>query len=280
MLVKESLVEISTFAFLFYRFTLAFLLLLVIFGPRLLRIVTLRRTDSNFVKVLGKGCIIGIALFSGYGFQTLGLNYTTATNSAFITGLSVVLVPVLNAIMFGKRVSKVAWFGAFLSAFGLALIVFKSVDYLFSFNLGDFFTLFCAISFALHIVLISHFTRPHNYALILVAQIGVVMLLSGIGMFAFEKFVFPKSWLVWKGVFITGVFATAIAFWIQNRLQPLSTAARTAIIFASEPVFAALFGYLFLRERLTGWQWLGAVFILIAMLMAQLPSRAQPESEK
>jgi len=270
ILVKESLTEVGTFTFLFYRFTLALLLLLAIFGKRLCRAI---KSGNNMFRVWGKGCIIGTALFSGYFFQTLGLNYTTATNSAFITGLCVVLVPIIYGIILRNPVTKISWFGAFLSVIGLSFIVVRSVNDLYSFNIGDLLTLFCAFSFALHIVLISNFTIPYNYVSILVAQIGTVVLFSGFGMVAFEKISFPSSWLVWKGIFITGIFATAIAFWIQNRFQPLSTATRTAIIFSGEPVFAGISGYLFLGERLTGWQWLGALFILIAMLIAQLPSR-------
>lgn len=274
VLVKESLREIGTLAFLFYRFTLAFALLLLLFGPRL-RGVTPR--------VWRKGGLIGVALFLGYWFQTLGLNYTTATNSAFITGLSVVLVPVLGAAVFRERVTGAAWIGATLSALGLGLIVFGRSLARLSLNVGDFLTLLCAISVAMHILLISRYTRPQNYLPILVAQIGVVALLSGVGMVTLEGIVWPASWVVWKGVVITGIFATALAFWVQNRFQPYSTAARTAILFTGEPVFAALFGYWLLGERLAGQQWLGAALILSAMLLSQWPAirrsieRSRPE---
>jgi drug/metabolite transporter (DMT)-like permease len=263
VLVKESLAEIGTFAFLFYRFTLAFLLLLALFRLRL------RQVDR---RVWVRGALIGLALFSGYWFQTLGLNYTTATNSAFITGLSVVLVPLLNATLLREAVRGTTWLGSALSVLGLALLIFGSGVRKISLNVGDLLTMLCAVSFALHISLIGRFTRPSNYVPILIAQIGIVMLLSGLGMLAFEGTTYPGSWLVYKGLLITGIFATALAFWAQNRFQPLTTAGRTAIIFASEPAFAALFGYLFLGERLVNWQWLGTILILIAMVIAQLPS--------
>jgi drug/metabolite transporter (DMT)-like permease len=262
VLVKESLSEIGTLAFLFYRFTLAFALLLLLFGPRL---------RSVEPRVWRRGSLIGVALFLGYWFQTLGLSYTTATNSAFITGLSVVLVPVLGAAVFRERVTGAAWIGATLSALGLGLIVFGSTLARLSLNVGDVFTLLCAISFAMHILLISRYTRPQTYLPILVAQIGVVALLSGVGMVTLEGVVWPTSWAAWKGVVITGILATALAFWVQNRFQPYSTAARTAIIFASEPVFAALLGYWLLGERMVGWQWPGAALILSAMLLSQWP---------
>jgi len=265
VLVKEGLSAIGPFAFLFYRFSLAFALLVVLFGPRLGRVEP---------RLWLKGALIGVALFSGYGFQTWGLLYTTATNSAFITGLSVVGVPVLGAALFRERVGRAAWLSAGLSAVGLGLIVFGAAPRAFALNAGDFLTALCALSFALHILLISRFTRPENYVPILVAQVGVVALLSGVGMAVWEGIVWPRSGPVWEAIAITGALATAFAFWAQNRFQPYSTAVRTALIFASEPVFAALFGHLLLGERLVGGQWLGAALILAAMLGVQWPTFA------
>ncbi|HID55675.1 TPA: EamA family transporter, partial [Candidatus Poribacteria bacterium] len=111
-------------------------------------------------------------------------------------------------------------------------------------------------------------------------QIGVVMVLSGLGMVVFEGPGYPRGWTVYKGLFITGFFATAVAFWAQNRFQSLISAGDTAIIFASEPVFAAMFGYLFLGERLAAGQGLGALLILTAMLVAQLPPAGRRHGRK
>lgn len=266
VLVKESLQEVSTFTFLFYRFTLAFGLLLLLFGRRL-------RDAESEPRLWAKGALIGVTLFLGYGFQTLGLLYTTATNSGFLTGLSVVLVPVLGAMLFRERTRGTVWLGAGISALGLGLIVFGDASSwrISAFNVGDGLTLLCAISFALQIVLVSRFTRPGRYLPVLVAQIGIVALLSGVGMVLFEELRIPKSPVAWKGIVITGLFATALAFWVQTRFQPLSTAGHTAILFSTEPVFAALFGSWLLGERLVGGQWLGAGLLVIAMLLAQGP---------
>lgn len=265
VLVKESLSEIDTFTFLFYRFALAFLLLLILFGHRL------KQTHPHSWL---KGALIGIALFCGYWFQTWGLVYTTATNSAFITGLSVVLVPILGAVFFRMAVVRIGWIGAMMSVLGLGLIVFGKTESEIILNGGDFLTIVCAISFAMHILLIGHFTRPQYYVPILVAQIGVVALLSGSGMLLVKGVSWPSSYAVWKGIIITGLFATVLAFWIQNRFQPHCTAIHTAIIFSGEPVFAALFGYLLLGEHFIKWQWLGALFILTAILVVKWPRSA------
>ena len=264
VIVKAGLEDVETFTLLFYRFTLAFLILIALFWPKL------RFAES---RLWIKGGIIGLTLFAGYWFQTWGLNFTTATKSAFLTGMAVVLVPIFGALFFKDKVPKWPWIGAGCSAVGLILILLGGSSEALGVNIGDFFSFLCAISFALQIVLISHFTQPKNYLPILVAQIGAVALLSGIGMLIFEGPSFPTSQLAWEAILITAVFATAIAFWIQMRYQPESTAAQTAIIFATEPVFAAAAGFAFLGEMLFQWQWLGAALILSAILVSQLPFR-------
>ena len=204
VVVKEGLQELQTFTFLFYRFSLAFLLLLAIFWPRL-------RNAPRRLWI--KGGVIGIVLFAGYWFQTYGLLFTTATKSAFITGLSVVLVPILGALFFKDVIAKWGWIGAVVSVSGLGLIIFGRFDGVISANLGDGLAFFCAIAFALQLQLVSHFSKAENYVPILVAQIGAVTLLSGIGMLVVEGPQVPVTWSAWEALLITGILATALAFW-------------------------------------------------------------------
>lgn len=263
VLVKEGLADMGTFTFLFYRFSIAFLLLIIIFWSRL-------RTAE--VRLWLKGGVIGVALFLGYWFQTSGLLYTTASKSAFITSLSVVLVPVIGVLLFRDRIPNWAWIGALISAMGLGLILVGNMTGQFTANFGDLLTFGCAISFAFQILLISHYTRPISYVPILVAQIGTVAVLSGIGMLLAEGPSLPTTSLAWEAILITGVLATVLAFWAQMRFQPESTAVRTAIIFATEPVFGALFGYLLLNEKMTELQLFGAALIVAAVLVSQIPA--------
>jgi drug/metabolite transporter (DMT)-like permease len=278
VLVKESVREVSPFLFLFARFTLATLVLLLIFR-RPLRLAWNRQT-------LWRGGLIGTALAAGYFFQTWGLVYTTATQSGFITGLSVVIVPLLGRY-FGEQIGVRAWLGTGLSLVGLALILLVgqggSLREIFSpLNIGDLLTLGCAFSFAVHILLIGRLVDMKNYPALLVIQIAAVALWSWGGTLALESVRFDFSATVWRAIIITGLFATALAFWAQNKFQPLATPTRTAIIFSSEPVFAGLFGFWLLGERLVAEQWAGAGFILAAMVISQWPpqrgsGRARPE---
>lgn len=261
--VKESLVGIDVFSFLFYRFALGFFLLIAIFRNPL---------KKTLAGDWYKGFLIGAVLFGGFAFQTWGLRYTTATNSGFVTGLSVVLVPLFAKMIFHERIQGRHWLGALLSSLGLGMIVLSAG--LTTLNLGDLITLGTAFCFALQILFIGHYCQRENYVSILVAQIGVTALLSAVGAFLVGGPIWPHAYSTWKGIMITGLLATALALWGQNRFQADVTATEAAIIFTMEPVFAALFGYLLLAERLSGQQWIGALLILVAMLVSQWPTNS------
>lgn len=274
VLVKEGASELGPLTFLALRFALALFALLLLFWGRL-RPGLGRRT-------LRAGLWIGLSLFSGYLFQTWGLLYTTATKSGFITGLSVVLVPLLSALAFKEPVPLRGWLGAGLAALGLGLILFGQEEARgLRLNLGDLLTLLCAFSFALQVISIGKLVNPENYPVILVIQIGLVFLLSLAGALLLEH---PWSGITisskgWEAILITGLLATALAFFIQNRFQPLSTPTEAAIIFSAEPVFAGLFGYLLLGERLRGFQLLGAAAILGGIVLSQLPLNRRVRGE-
>ncbi|MFQ6117279.1 MAG: DMT family transporter, partial [Candidatus Bipolaricaulia bacterium] len=192
------------------------------------------------------------------------------------TGLSVILVPLLSAAALKVRVLGKGGLGAGLSAVGLGLILFgRGGTGEMALNLGDLLTLLCALSFALQIILIGRFVNLENYPAILVIQIGLVFILSLAGALMIERPTPAISAHAWEAILVTGLFATALAFFLQNRFQPLSTATQTAIIFSAEPVFAGLFGYLLLGERLSGLQFLGAAAILGGITVSQLPLRAR-----
>lgn len=269
VIIKESLSSVGTFTFLFYRFSLATLILAALFWPHL------RKADP---KSWLNGIWIGVALFIGYALQTYGLNFTTASNSAFITGLSVVIVPILGIILLGQRIGRSAWMGVGTSALGLALIVFGRSTDIFSINLGDLLTITATFGFAFQILWISHVTRPENYKVILVAQIAVVAVFSGLGMLLGEGAVLPHSDAVWQGILFTSILATVVALGVQVRFQTQLTAVQTAIIFTCEPVFGGIFGFLLRGEQFVNGQWLGAVLIIAGMIISQGPAKDKSES--
>ena len=270
VLVKESVAEVTPFLFLFARFTVATLILFFIFRKPLI--------EAWSTKIILKGSVIGLALGAGYLFQTWGLQHTTATKSGFITGISVVLVPLLG-IFFKERIGLGPWIGVLLSFVGLTLILLGQngsiQEFLLQLNWGDILTFFCAISFAVHLLLVSHFVDAHSYRALLVIQIGASAVFNLVGTLLFERVHFDFSLTVWNGIIVTACFATALAFWAQNKFQPLSTPTRTAIIFSTEPVFAGFFGFWLLGERLTLFQLIGASLILVGIVASQFPIKSE-----
>ncbi len=264
VLVKQGMAEVGPLTFLAARFLIAFVVLAALM-PR-----ALRRIDR---RTLGAGAVIGVALFGGYFFQTWGLVYTTATKSGLITGLSVVIVPLLAAGVNRVRVEARAWGGAVLAAGGLALLVLGR-GRISSINFGDFLTLICAVSYAAHIVLVDRYVRRVDYRGLLLVQVGTVAALSTVGALALERIPTQLSGDLIEGILVTGVLATALALYILNRFQSYSTAAYTAIILTMEPVFAALFGVVLLGETLVSLQIAGAVVIVAATMIPKLSVRS------
>ena len=259
VLVKEGMTLVGPFTFLAGRFTLAFLLLSLLFW---------RAIRQVHGRSLVYGSLIGIALFCGYLFQTWGLVYTSATKSGLITGLAVVIVPILASMLFKARPGKALWGGVVLSLSGLVLLVLGK-GRLTAINVGDLLTLVCAIGFAVHLLFIDRFVRSVDYRQLLVVQVGTVALLSIVGAFCFEALptAYPPALL--QAVLVTGLAATALALYVLNRFQVHSTASYTAIILTMEPVFAGLFGFLLLGESLSALQILGGFLIVIGMILPQ-----------
>ncbi|HHW58028.1 MAG TPA: DMT family transporter [Clostridia bacterium] len=261
IIVKNAIQTLPVYNFLFLRFFLAFFLLIVIFWKKL--------TNLN-KRVLIISSIIGVMLFSGYAFQTMGLKYTTASKSGFITGFSVVLVPLLETFLLKRKPTKLAIIGVFHAFIGL---VFLTTNINLSVNIGDILTLFCAFAFAIHIVLISKYASTLDSYLLATMQIGVVALLSGITSIIFEKPFIPSSLKVWSAIIITGVLATAFAFVAQNKMQAYTTATHTALIFSMEPVFAAIAAFLIGKEVMSPRAIIGGIFMLAGIVLSELPEK-------
>jgi drug/metabolite transporter (DMT)-like permease len=263
-LIRGSLADSGPFSFLLWRFAFALVPLAVVCGP------ALRGAGRPAWR---GGVVTGITLFLAYATLNLGLVYTTTANAGFVIGLRVVLVPVLGAIWFGLQVAGISWFAAALSLVGLAFIAFAVTDGVAGPNPGDMIMLASAACFALHVLLVDRQARKVAAAPLLLIQIGTVVVLSAPAALLLDAQPWPAAPSVWWNAALAGLFATALAFWLQVRYQPRTTADRSGIVFSSEPLFAALFGYLYLGERLHGWQWLGAGFIVAAMLLVNVPGR-------
>ncbi len=258
ILTKNALADLPTFNFLAIRFLIAFALSIVLFAGRL---KNLNR------KTLISSAIVGTILFTGYALQTIGLHFTTTSKSAFITGFSVVLVPLITAMFLKKRPETPAVAGSAMALLGLGLL---TLDGSLTINSGDLLTLIAAIAFALHIIAVGHYTAGCDSLMLGIFQIGVVGILSLITSFIVETPIIPGAGPVWINVLLLSIFCTAGAFIVQSIAQQYTTATHTALIYSGEPVFAAIFGYLMIGDVLTHQGFVGAALILGGMLAAEL----------
>ncbi|MBO8158574.1 DMT family transporter [Thermosyntropha sp.] len=267
VVVKNALADISPFWFLALRFIIAFIVL------AFLAFDSIKSINSSTIFY---GSVIGFFLFIGFAFQTVGLKYTTSSNAGFITGLSVVLVPVIYSLMYKKIPEFKTCLASLLALIGLFLLSFYTNS--FNLNYGDFLVLICSLGFALHIILVDRYSHKHNP----VAITGVQILFVGIFSLLIAVFVepFPHSltYNAVSAILITSILATDLAFLLQNSMQKHSTPTRFAIILTTEPVFAALTAYLWAGEILSTRGIIGALFILISMFISVLfPTHSKKE---
>lgn len=264
VMVQDAIVLLPTMAFLAYRFIPAALIVAVIFWR------PLRRLDAGGWRA---GLVMGVFLTGGYIFQTLGLEETTASNTGFITGLFVVLTPVLGALFLRQRISAVAWVAAGVAMFGLWLLSGAGGD----FDLrGDGLVLVCAFSLAAHILATARAVERYDVGALLAVQLGVVGLTClAIAALAGDLEP-PEGSTVWSALIVTSLVASALGFFVQSFAQQHAPPARTALILASEPAFAGLFGWLLNDERLSATGWLGAGLIMAAIVSVEIVPRLRP----
>lgn len=263
--IKNVLVNIPPLTFLSYRFFLALSIIYLIFRNRLKHIN---------LSVAKKGFLVGLFLFLGYFGQTVGTQFTTSTKTAFITGISVVIVPIISFFWTRERIKRNSAIGVLLAVIGLWLMNTNGTIY--HVNIGDSLVFLGAIGFALYIVGVDIYTKKLDYVQLVFIQLATVCLLSFISAIFFEKNAIHFSYdlSVWWAVFINGVFATALAFYLQNRFQKYSSPTKIAIIFSAEPVFGAIFSYLILGETIGIFGFIGGLAIFSGMCIAQIE---QPE---
>jgi drug/metabolite transporter (DMT)-like permease len=263
VVVKSALDDISPLSFVAWRFLIGAIILFALALPR-------------GREIWVHGTIAGVALFAGYALQTAGLQYTSASNSALITGLYVVLTPFLAAIFARRAPSPLVVLGAVIAFIGVYLLT--GVDSL-SLGLGDLLTVGCALAFAFHIVALARFAHRHPVVPFTAVQILVTTLLA-----------FPASWIVdgsatvpprstWVALAITGVGVTAGAFLLQIWAQRVVGAATAAVVLAAEPAFGVATGWVVLDERLTVAGWIGAALIVVAIFVV-ITNQRDPASRE
>jgi drug/metabolite transporter (DMT)-like permease len=274
VLVKGALADASVFAFILVRFALAALALGLV-SPRALG--RLRRAE------LLAGALIGCFMFAGYALQTVGLNRTTPSKAAFITGSSVIMVPLVQAALGRGRMNRWVWAGALAALAGLYFLTVPPAG-LAALNEGDLWVLAAAFMFACHILAVGHFTPHYSVAHLTFIQIATTALLAALALPVLHWSGIEPARLAWTRLFVlavlvTAIGSTAVAFSIQVWAQRYTSPAHTAIVFSLEPVFAVLTSYLFWGERLGARGLAGGALIFAGILVAELKGPAPAAAE-
>jgi drug/metabolite transporter (DMT)-like permease len=255
--VKDAVEIYPLFAFLAVRFAIASVALAPFTGGG--RLQTLDRRGLN------AGAGLGGLLALGYGLQTAGLARTTVSSTGFITGLCVVLTPVIAYALFRDRIPAPAWIGVGLATVGLAMLSGIEAGS----AAGDALVLGGAAAYALQIVLLERYAPDYDpVAFTLVEMVAACVGFTAIAL-ARTELTIPHGWTVWSALLVTGIFASALAFVIQTWAQKRTSATRTALAFAAEPVFAAFFGYLLAGDRLGAVGWSGCALILGGVVISE-----------
>lgn len=263
--MKDILDQQDVYSFLVSRFIVAALVMVVV-NPKF--IAKINR------KILLKGSVIGTALGLGYIFQTLGLERTTPAITGFITGLYVVLTPLIGALILKEKLTVQAWFYIALATIGLGVLSISG----FSIGTGEFFVLISAFLFAAHIILLSRWSKDFDAYTLTFIQLLTCAVVSGIPA-SLNGFVAPPDQQVWAVILFTAVFATFFAFVVQTWAQARISATKVAVILTMEVVFAALFSVALGAEPLTLRILLGGSMVLIAMIMIVQPKVTPTKSD-
>ncbi len=258
LIVQSAVCGMPVMDFMAWRFAAASLVMLAL-RPTCLRNITRRQ--------LLRGAALGVVLGLGYIAQTYGLLYASAAVSGFITGMFVVLTPVMAWLLLGHKTDRHTWLVVAMATVGVAVLSLNG----WALGIGELLTLACAVLFAIHIVGLGEWSPQYDaysFAFLQIATVAVISIIAAIP----GGITLPPDIETWQTIGITAVFATALAFIVQTWAQSLVTPTRAAIVMTMEPVFAGLFAVLVGGNQLTWRTLLGGAFIVAAMLIINLKS--------
>ncbi|MFD3158527.1 DMT family transporter [Haloimpatiens sp. FM7330] len=255
--VKDALDSVTPFYMMTMRFGISTILMTIVFWKKVKKI---NKKDIML------GTIVGVFLFGGFMFQTIGLQYTTAGKQAFLTATYVVIVPFLYWVFSKKKPDNYSIIAAFLALVGIGML---TVQGSFHIGIGDNLTLICAIFFAAQIVAIGFFTKNIDPIILTVVQLGTGTIFSLLCAVIFEPKLQPLNTRGIICILYLGIFSTMIAFIVQNVAQKYTYSTHAALILSLESFFGSLFAVIFLDDVFTIKMIFGCIFIFIAVITAE-----------
>ena len=274
IVIKSALADSTPLVFNAVRMAFAAIVLCAIFFRQL------RHLPAGALRA---GFEIGTVMWLGYEFQTAGLLYTSASKSAFLTGLCVVLVPLLLAVFWRRHVNRYTIAGVAAAFVGLYLLCVPPNQglSLASLNRGDLLTLGCAVAFAFQIIILGRSAQHYDFAHLVPIEISVCALWMIVSIPIADRHGFIRfTPAMIAALAVTALLGTVACFIVQAWAQRFTPPTHTALIFALEPVFAGLTSYVLIGERLGSRAFLGAALILAGVLASELLGHVQkPEEE-
>lgn len=254
----------------FQIMTIRFLLAAILMG-----LVSAKGLKGVTAKEMKAGVLMGIALFTGFALQIVGLQYTTPSKNAFLTALNVVMVPFIAFVILRKKIGVKSILGAVMAIIGVGLL---SLEKNLTLGLGDALTLICAVGFAFQIFFTSEFVKKYRAVVLNFVQMCTAFALSFVSLFLFGETNFQVTTKGWLSVLYLGVVSTTICYLLQTACQKYVDETKAAIILSMESVFGTFFSILILREQVTLRMVIGCVIILAAVIVSNLAETQEEET--
>lgn len=259
---------VSPFTVVALRFGIAFLIMIVMFNQKLI---------SINIEILSYSAIVGVLLCGIFISLMYGMKTTSASSAGFLTSTTVILVPVLQILITRKLPRKEVIYGVITVSIGLALLTIKDD---FTFALGSLLCLVAALLYGIHIIVTNYFVKKVDAFQLGIFQLGFAFLFAFIGNFIFETPVLPNGVIEWSAILGLAIICSAYGFVIQPIAQKYTTPESTGFLFSLEPVFSAVFAFIFLNENMGGQEYVGALLILSGVLIANTSFKKQIVSKE
>ncbi len=258
LFMKVGLDSLGDFTLIALRFGIAFLLAGLLF---------IKRISKTNVKTIFYSFILGTILFIAFTALTAGMRSTAVSNTGFLVSLSVIFVPIISAVFFKQIFEKRLIIGVLTALLGIALLSLNSKLQL---GPGDLLCILCALCYSFHIIITGKVTKHVDSIVLGVLQLGFCGAWGILFSFLFETPHLPNSSAAWASILALSIFCSALGFTIQTIAQQHTTATHTGLIFSLEPIFAAIFAFVFIGETLSTRGYIGAVVVFIGILIAEI----------
>ena len=257
-IVKVSLTTLPPFYFIGIRFLIGALLFTVIFY---------RRLELNNAALLKAGLVLGFYQMVGFSSQTIGMIYTSASNSALITGVTILIVPFAQYAITKKKVQPENWIGVLVVSVGLYLLTQPHLN---GFNIGDLITVICPFAWAFYIIYVDVYTNKYDVTTLIFIQLWVVVVLSFLLGAVFEDFsMINFGQFEILSLLYMGILATFVTTILLNRFQKETTPVRASIIYTWEQPAAVMLSVIFINEQFNSIQIIGGTIMIIGILYSE-----------